>query len=623
MLTEEMLRIIEQYEVIEVVSEKEKGSVAIVINTAEEKMAVRKQINSNKMELFQKLSNIHNYNLPEIYHLFSDEVSVTIIEEFIEGITLETMIQNKSHISEQEFLSMMLQLCNALSKLHHESPPIIHRDIKPKNIIYTKDKRLVLIDFDASREFKKDTDKDTRYLGTMEYAPPEQFGHSQTDVRSDIYAIGMTMNELVRNGLVELHHGDRIQGIIDQCTMFDPNKRYQTIEDFGKDLRSLKNSRSQNRRFCRFFAFFSGAIIVIFAVIFLLIKQSNDMDDTLEGSDNIHSTLVEMDAENSDVLLTGKDYVSVIETSEADTDNSDDRISTAEIVKEADIENPVIVNQYIDYYKHEKYMDDLKIYINFNDSSEITYLSLMNFGRVSDENYYIDGSLLVIKKEYLNTLPPFYYELSIGFDKGNPANMVFEVHDEDEESVYGEYRLSHYSKKYYTSSPEDFTLLVYDTNGAKIQGLYHGKEKIEPEYYMIEENGVVVILDKSYVGDMEIGTIFDLGIELDNGILKKMSVQVLERPIQHASLEVYEFFYSIESPDDILIQITWNDSKEVTHLLPVAEKDPIITDQQYRIDGDIINISKEALEGVTPGDYEWAIVYDTGSESMFRITVIE
>ena len=268
-------------------------------------------------------------------------------------------------------------------------------------------------------------------------------------------------------------------------------------------------------------------------------------------------------------------------------------------------------------------MDDLKIYINYNDASQITYLSLTNYGRISEEHYYTDGNLLIVKKDYLNTLPSFYYELSIGFDKGNPANMVFEIHNEEEESVYGEFRLSHYSKKYYTSSPSDFILLVYGTNGAKIQGLYHGKEKIDSKYYKLEDNGIVAILDKSYMRDMDIGTIFELGIELDNGIRNKLSVQILERPIQQGLLEIYYFHYSISNPEDVLIEITWNDSKEVTRFLPVAEKDPKITDEQYTIDGNILRISRDALEGVDPGDYEWALVYDTGGESMFRITVIE
>lgn len=565
MLTQDEKSILDQYQVIEVVSEKEKGSVAIVINTEEAKMAVRKQINNNMVDLFRKLSNIHNHNLPEIYHLFSDEESIIIIEEFIEGITLEDMIKNQRQISEQEFLSMMLQLCNALSELHHEDPPIIHRDIKPKNIIYTKDKRLVLIDFDASREFKEDIDKDTRYLGTVEYAPPEQFGHSQTDARSDIYAIGMTMNELVKNGLMESANSHSIQRIIDRCTMFDPDKRYQTIEELEKELRLLQIGRGKKRSIAKLFAALCGVTILVSAIIFFVMVQNKN--------------------------------------------------------KYLDITNPVIENQHIDFYKHEKYMDDLKIYIHYNDASEIAYLSLLNFGRISEEHYYRDGNLLIVKKEYLNTLPTAYYELWVGFDKGSPAKLVFEVHDVDEESIYGENRLSHYNKKHYTSNPTDFILLVYDTNGARIQGLYHGKDKIDSDYYQLEDNGAVVIFDKSYMENMEIGAIFDLGIELDNGVVSKLSVQVLERPIQHASLEVYEFFYSIESPKDVLIQITWNDSKEVTHLLPVGDKDPVITDQQYKIEGKILNISREALEGVAPGNYEWAIVYDSGSESMFRITV--
>ena len=137
---------------------------------------------------------------------------------------------------------------------------MIHRDIKPQNIIYTPQKNCVLIDLGAARRFRKESDKDTVYIGTAIAAAPEQFGYRQTDVRSDVYALGVLMLYLC-TGSYDLARCDEIQnkrlaGIIRRCTRFDPADRYPSILRVQAQLRLVLNRRP------RWYRSFSGGLAV-------------------------------------------------------------------------------------------------------------------------------------------------------------------------------------------------------------------------------------------------------------------------------------------------------------------------------------------------------------------------
>ena len=137
-------------------------------------------------------------------------------------------------------LSVMLDVCRALKLLHEQTPPIIHRDIKPSNIILSVDGIWKVIDFNTARYYDASAQRDTTFLGTREYAAPEQFGDIQTDVRTDIYALGAMMNYLLtgKNHKKYVYKGTAGK-IIEKCTRFDPNLRYQSIEEFMQDLKRL------------------------------------------------------------------------------------------------------------------------------------------------------------------------------------------------------------------------------------------------------------------------------------------------------------------------------------------------------------------------------------------------
>lgn len=139
-------------------------------------------------------------------------------------------------LSEKQCRVIVKELCDVLILLHGKG--IIHRDIKPSNILLAKDGHIRLIDFDAARIMKEDSEQDTMLLGTRGYVPPEQYGFSQTDERADIYALGVTIRQLLGDKAEKF----RYRRILSKCTNLDPSKRYQSICQVRKTFFYLRES---------------------------------------------------------------------------------------------------------------------------------------------------------------------------------------------------------------------------------------------------------------------------------------------------------------------------------------------------------------------------------------------
>ncbi len=154
-----------------------------------------------------------------------------IVREYVPGKPLDEWVGGKC-LSRKQIIDICLQLCDILSYLHEHNPPIIHRDIKPQNIIMMDDGRIKLIDFGIARFYKKEQAKDTIFMGTQEFASPEQYGFAQTDGRSDIYSLGILLNWLFtgETDTEKFRCNDRdVTRIIRKCTAFSPQQRYHTV----------------------------------------------------------------------------------------------------------------------------------------------------------------------------------------------------------------------------------------------------------------------------------------------------------------------------------------------------------------------------------------------------------
>lgn len=185
--------------------------------------------------------------LPRIVDIIDNGVTIYVVMDYIEGESLDKILNEYGAQPEELVIGWAMQLCDALVYLHAQKPPIIYRDMKPANIMLKPEGNIKIIDFGIAREYKEQSLADTTVLGTKGYAPPEQYS-GQTDARSDIFALGMTMHHLltgidprsgeayapVRMWNPELSEG--IELIIDKCVEPAPENRYQNCSDLLYDL---------------------------------------------------------------------------------------------------------------------------------------------------------------------------------------------------------------------------------------------------------------------------------------------------------------------------------------------------------------------------------------------------
>ena len=199
---------------VELLHQSDKSTVALVIDMETGKKVVRKELSGRHL-IYSKLQTIYHPYLPNILSVRLENGKTNVTEEYIEGASL-----GRISLSERGLTRAFLELCQVLEFLHDHG--ILHRDIKPDNILLAPDGHIRLIDFDAAREPKANEAQDTRLLGTRGYAPPEQFGFAQTDARADLYALGATFRQL----LGPVAREGRWRHILRRCTALDPKDRY-------------------------------------------------------------------------------------------------------------------------------------------------------------------------------------------------------------------------------------------------------------------------------------------------------------------------------------------------------------------------------------------------------------
>ncbi len=138
-------------------------------------------------------------HLPAFYDSFTDQDHWYLVVQYIDGPTLETYAEQKPsrRLALWEVLDIGIQICDVLTYLHTWHPPVIFRDIKPDNIMRDVNGNVYLVDFGIARHFRPGLRRDTQLLGSPGYAAPEQYGSAQTDERSDIYSLGITLQTLL------------------------------------------------------------------------------------------------------------------------------------------------------------------------------------------------------------------------------------------------------------------------------------------------------------------------------------------------------------------------------------------------------------------------------------------
>lgn len=246
----EIFRALEPYKIIDYLSIDEECTVCLCRNPHTNEYAIAKiKMHSeairqlrNEYDLLKIIADAHNpqsefFPRPIKYETLGDEEApALLIRSYFPGKTLEDIVEQQPDqpgIPASEAMAYIVSVLERLSFLHSLTPPIIHRDIKPQNVIVNDRKECFLIDLGISRIFQKGKNGDTNIAGTRVIAPPEQFGYRQTDVRSDIYSVGVLLRYCLTGDYSDQEDkriGKTLRIVIKKATRFDPDQRYQTAE---------------------------------------------------------------------------------------------------------------------------------------------------------------------------------------------------------------------------------------------------------------------------------------------------------------------------------------------------------------------------------------------------------
>lgn len=230
------------------------GSVYQVYCPSERKYYAAKVINNNELtngkEEAEILLKLNHHMLPQIREYFSYDAFTIIVMEYISGVTMEEFIRRNGPAGNNLALFFLRQLLDVLLYLHSQEPPVIYRDLKPANIMVEEKNKLRLIDFGTARTYKNEMRNDTIALGTPGYAAPEQLmGSAQSDIRTDIYALGATLYYIVtgidigkppfealpvhavRSGIDAC-----LEEIIFRCLQKNPRSRFQSVMELLGEL---------------------------------------------------------------------------------------------------------------------------------------------------------------------------------------------------------------------------------------------------------------------------------------------------------------------------------------------------------------------------------------------------
>nr|WP_263324555.1 serine/threonine-protein kinase [Neobacillus sp. Marseille-Q6967] len=251
------------------------------------------------------IKRLDHPSLPRIVDIIEYEDVIYVIMDYIEGEPLNSILDNYGAQPQDLVIEWAKQLCEVLDYLHTCHPPIIYRDMKPANVMLKPDGNLKLIDFGIAREFKQQNLADTVSLGTKGYAAPEQFGgKGQTDARTDVYCLGVTLYHLVTGHnpceppyeLYPIRHWNPnlsggLEKIIQKCTQLNPEDRYQSCAELLYALNHYEEAddlyRAKQKRKLRNFSIVTGAALLclslgILGQVMKIHTKNADYESTLQ-----------------------------------------------------------------------------------------------------------------------------------------------------------------------------------------------------------------------------------------------------------------------------------------------------------------------------------------------------
>jgi eukaryotic-like serine/threonine-protein kinase len=365
---------------------------------------IRKRANSDDQLLINSLvleanmlKKLDHGSLPKIYDIIESEGDIYVVMDYIEGESLKEKVQREGTIAANLVVNWAEQLSDVLSYLHTRKPnAIIYRDMKPDNVMLTPEGKIKLIDFGIAREYKVDSSSDTTNLGTKSYAAPEQISGKQSDARTDIYSLGVTLYNLVTGKslneppfeLKPIRYWDPslpegLEHIILKCTKSEPNDRYQSCEELSYDLLNInKLTRGYKKKLMK-----SLALALVPFALFITFTTSTVVGYTGMKNEQF------------------QDYMNLVNESSRSVINGD-HSRAIELLELAIVE--------VDRRRPEAYINLLDLYINRDEAdaglAKIETFMRDNYGRINQNNevlFKVGMTYFDLKRDYHTALTFF------------------------------------------------------------------------------------------------------------------------------------------------------------------------------------------------------------------------
>jgi len=370
---------------------------------------------SNLMAETNILKKLDHPALPRIVDIITKKDRIYVVLDYIDGISLDIHLQEVGIIEEKTVIDWAKQVCDVLDYLHCQKPnPIIYRDMKPGNLMLTSQGKIKLIDFGIAREYKEEVSTDTTYIGTKGYAASEQYGSHQTDARTDIYSLGVTLYHLsTGNGPNDPPYeikparemnpllSEGFEYIIAKCTQQDPTLRYQTVKEMIYDLENIHKLNTAYRRMVRKKMLKAYAIIFSFvtACFLIFIGTSGIKQENIKEYNSIIKT--------GGIFVADKKYDQAITTFDKAIDENNNRpeayVNIANIYLE---DTSLEENQRLE--KCISYLIDKVILTKLSVAKDEEILKLMGSTSFKEKNYKEAYKYYEMIEEPIDEAVPFY-----------------------------------------------------------------------------------------------------------------------------------------------------------------------------------------------------------------------
>lgn len=229
--------------------------ILILSESAEEKTILARKISNGRLvtkkimpraqgTIYERLMQQRHPNIVPVMAVAYYGEQCIVILEYISGMTLRELLQERESLPEHVAVSIVLQLLQGIEFIQRLG--IIHRDIHPGNILISSDNVVKLIDFGIARSRKENQSTDTSILGTVGFAAPEQFGFAQTDVRTDIYSVGVLFNVMLTGKFPTVVMASGKSGeTIRKAIQISPNERFQNVEEMRRAINNVSSSKTE------------------------------------------------------------------------------------------------------------------------------------------------------------------------------------------------------------------------------------------------------------------------------------------------------------------------------------------------------------------------------------------